>query len=271
MKEAARYAISGVTPATWMSPGQPLTPSAPPGTQPRLLDYAIGINTQVKPRATTKITFETLRQLADTCDVLRLVIETRKDQIEALDWQIRPRADTSTSLDDPRIKDIQAFFLKPDKRMSWNGWLRALLEDLFVLDAVAIYKRRDRAGRLYSLDLINGATIALKLDGTGRTPLAPDVAYQQVIKGVPAVDFCTDELIYAIRNPRTDSPYGRGPVEQIISTVNIALRRAASQLGYYTDGNVNTGIAWGAERVVRRHCRWFPAMVGGHVHRRPAS
>ena len=36
----------------------------------------------------------------------------------------------------------------------------------------------------------------------GRAPEAPDPAYQQILKGVPAADFSADELIYLPRNLR---------------------------------------------------------------------
>jgi hypothetical protein len=149
VKDGVRYTISGVTPSSWMSPGQPLTPIPPGVVQPRAFDYAVGFNQQTRARANEPITFQTLRELSRTCDILRLVIETRKDQVESMDWQIRPRPDSKASPEDPRIAKIQAFFLSPDKRTDWTGWLRAMLEDLFVLDAVAIYKRRDKVGRLY--------------------------------------------------------------------------------------------------------------------------
>jgi hypothetical protein len=77
-----------------------------------------------------------------------------------------------------------------------------------------------------------------RCEATGRTPLPPDPAYQQVLKGLPAVNYSRDELIYAIRNPRTNRVYGYSPVEQIIMTVNIAMRRQLSQLQYYTEGNI---------------------------------
>ena len=68
--------------------------------------------------------------------------------------------------------------------------------------------------------------------------MPPATAYQQVLKGMPAVDYTRDELIYLPRNPRTHKIYGYSPVEQIVMTVNIALRRALHQLQFYTEGNI---------------------------------
>ena len=243
-KEAAQYVISGVMPGTWMSPLQPIRPVAPETVQPRAFDFPVGYNTRFQPRTGRGNSYETLIALSETCDILRLAIETRKDQMEKLEWQIRPRAGSTTTDDDPRIKQLTDFFMYPDKEHDWSGWLRALLEDHFVLDAVSIYKRLDRKDRLYSLDLLDGSTIFPVIDETGRRPMAPSPAYQQVIKGVPAIDFTSDELIFAPRNVRNRTPLGYSPVEQVLVTVNIAIRRATSQLTYYTDGNVSDGVFW---------------------------
>ena len=51
-----------------------------------------------------------------------------------------------------------------------------------------------------------------------------------------------DELIYLPRNPRPHKAYGFSPVEQIVMTVNIGLRRQAMQLQHFTEGNVPPGL-----------------------------
>ena len=81
--EGVRYAITGVTPESWFGPMQPLTPQAPADVAGRRFDYPTGYNLQYGPRAYEPVGFADLRALADNCDILRLVIETRKDQIEA--------------------------------------------------------------------------------------------------------------------------------------------------------------------------------------------
>jgi hypothetical protein len=84
-RDGLRYIISGVTPATWFGPFQPLAPQAPPEVAGRQFDYPVGYNLDIRPRADEPISFPQLRALADSCDLLRTVIETRKDQIERLD------------------------------------------------------------------------------------------------------------------------------------------------------------------------------------------
>ena len=112
-----------------------------------------------------------------------------------------------------------------------------LLEDLLVIDAATIYPRYDRGGRLYALDVIDGATIKPLIGEDGRAPDPPDPAYQQVLHGVPAADFSSDELLYLPRNVRAHRLYGLSPVEQVALTINIALRREAATLDYYRTGS----------------------------------
>lgn len=238
--QAASNVINGVSNA-WMGPMQPLAPLAPPDVVGRAFDYSVGSNLNYTPRGTdnhTGASFQDLRFMATSCDLIRLAIETRKDQMEAVEWQIKPRKDIKMAQDDPRILAIQTFFMNPSPEYNWIQWLRALLEDMFVLDAATIWKRRTNGGALFSLDLIDGSTIKPLIDESGRRPIAPAPAFQQVLKGIPAVNYNSDEMIYAKRNVRTNTMYGFSHVEQIIMTGNIAIRRNISQLSYYTDGNL---------------------------------
>jgi len=71
------------------APGYPLPPVEP--ERLRALDYPVGYNYIYTPRSFEPIGFAELRALAQNHDITRLCIETRKDQIEALDWSIKPR------------------------------------------------------------------------------------------------------------------------------------------------------------------------------------
>jgi hypothetical protein len=115
---------------------------------------------------------------------------------------------------------------------------------MLVLDAVAIYPRFTVDGDIYGFDVIEASTIARKIDAQGRTPVPPQVAYQQIIKGLPSRDLIApqpklknvDQLYYHISNPRPGRIYGFSPVEQLITTINIALRRQVTQLEFYSEG-----------------------------------
>src|SRR5438552_2109747 len=209
--EAVRYVVSGVAAATWFGPLEPMKPLAPESVRGRAFDYPVGYNLRVTPRVDEAVSFSLLHALADGCDMLRIVIETRKDQIEGQDWDIRPkkRSDGShppASAVASEIAAAQTFFAFPDRERDLCSWIRTIAEEMFVTDAVSIYLRPDRRNGIHGFEILDGATIAPRIDAYGRTPKAPDVAYQQILRGVPAPDFSRDELAYF---PRTQRP---GPV-----------------------------------------------------------
>lgn len=269
-------AVGGTAPATstgtgWFGPGTPSQPLAQAEALGRLLDYPSGYNFQQRPRAGEAVEFAHLRGLADGCDVLRLVIETRKDQVEALDWDVKARA--GASVDDATLDAVRSFLLQPSSELDWSGWVRAVMEDLLVLDAVAIYPRPNLGGGLYSLDVLDAANIRRVIDDGGRTPLPPSPAYIQQLKGVPAASYTSEELVYFMRNPRSHKLYGYSPVEQIILHVNMAIRKAISQLEYYTAGNIPESLAgvpdtWTVEQIKEFQSYWDLLIEGNTAQRR---
>ena len=262
---ALRYLATGTA---WMGPLAPLPPLADKPedeTRGRAFDYQVGQNLQLQPRATEGTSYAQLRALADALPVLRLVIETRKDQMAKLKWAIVPMDEEAEP--DDRCAAATLAFMLPDGEHDWADWLRMLLEEALVIDAVAIYPRPNAGGGVYGFDLIDGATIKRVIDGYGRTPVAPQPAYQQILKGLPAVDYTSDELIYRMRNPRVSRLYGNSPVEQILLTVNIALRREANTLSFYTEGNtpdllIGTPPTWTPDNIKLMQ-EWFDGIGSG--------
>src|ERR1700749_1601832 len=76
----------------WFGPDLPMAPSAPAGTPPRTLDYPVGYNINIQPRNMEPISFAQMRSLADSFDLVRLCIETRKDQICRMPWAFRKKS-----------------------------------------------------------------------------------------------------------------------------------------------------------------------------------
>ena len=270
--DAMRYVIRGITPLTWMSPNQPIDPQAPEAAG-RLRDYLVGYNLLYTPRGNELTSFEQLRLLADNCDLVRLAIETRKDQLSMLQWNIvhiDPEKDVST---DPRVKKIQDILQYPDGRVAWRTWMRMLIEEVLVTDAVAIYPQKTYGGDVLGLEVMDGATLKVLTNADGRTPSPPSPAYQQVLKGIPAVDYTTAEIIYMPRNPRAYKFYGYSPVEQIQLTTNIAIRRAVSQLEYFTAGNIpeafaTLGLDWTSQQIKQYQEYWDTVLEGNQSFKR---
>jgi HK97 family phage portal protein len=270
----------GVTDAVF-SPGQPLTP---PDAEPvRVWDFPVGVNTVITPRPAEPFGFAHLRAFANV-ELVRLAIETRKDQLETLQWRFNPRpgvaagpananATNSNSGDlAARAQALTQFWRRPDRAQGFAAWLRLAMEDLLAIDAPAFEKRRDRAGRLIGLDVVPGDTIKVLVDETGRTPAPPSPAYQQIIKGRVWADLTTDDLLYAPRNRRPNHMLGFSPVEQIVVTIQTLINRQATQLAYFTEGNAPAGLlsapeGWGPSQI-RELQLWLNAQLSGQPSER---
>lgn len=205
------------------APGYPMVPVE--REQLRRWNFPVGINYIYTPRSTEAIGFPELKALARH-DITRLCIETRKDQIEKLAWTIKSRNEKDPGRNaDSRIQQVTKFFEYPDGLRPFATWLRELVDQVLVADAPAIEPRRNRGGDLIGLDIIEGSTIKVLIDDTGRRPRPPAPAFQQIIHGRPWVmladgtrantdegeivnDFTDQELIYFPRNQRADHLYG---------------------------------------------------------------
>src|SRR6516162_11863697 len=205
------------------APGYPLVP--PDYERTRRYNFPVGLNYIYTPRSFEPIGFAELKALAND-DITRLCIETRKDQIEKLAWTIKPRDEEDVARNsDKRIKQLTEFWGFPDGITPFASWLRELIDQVLVTDAPAIEPRLNRGGDIIGLDIIDGATIKVLIDDTGRRPRPPAPAFEQIIHGRPWVlledgtrtnteegevfnQFTDQQLIYFPRNPRADHLYG---------------------------------------------------------------
>ncbi len=248
---------------TSYGPNAPILPY--PGLQspygPRQFAYPIATNLNLVVRDNLT-PFEILRQFADLYDVIRLCLQSWFDcaanlelDFVPVDGLLGPNETADKYQSD--IDGYKEFFESPDRQHTLHEWLNALLEDLAVIDAVAIYPRRTYSGDLYALDLIDGATIKPMLDDRGRAPTPPFYAYEQILYGAPSELFTTDDLIYLQEHYRTKSAFGFSRVENIIMRVNQALRKQNLDMALFTDGNIPAGfispaadVGWSPEQLV---------------------
>jgi len=268
----------------WFGPLSPLPQVAPAETPPRRFDYPSVVNLMALPRGYEAVSFQQMRDLADSFDLVRIAIETRKDQVSKIPWSFRettqhgsPGGSARRSLS--KIDELTEFFRCPDGEHEFSDWLRMIIEDLLVIDAVTLAATVDERGSVWSagkkvrrLEVIDGATIKRVIDEMGRTPAASEIAYQQILKGVPAIDFTAVELVYRPRNLRAHKFYGYSPVEQIIVTINLALRRQMSTLAYFTEGNVPEAICqspqtWNTDNI-KEFQTWFDGELAGNIAKR---
>ena len=268
------------------SPILPVPVDSPPEgaerAEPRREEYRVGWNLPVGQPGTEGIKladFSTLRSLADLYSVARACIQLRKSEIRGLEWDIMPthdaakkmRNDHKATVDfgERRAKAIK-FFKHPDPDyFSWNSWIDAVMEEIFVFDALSILIRpkwSKGTGKgllgsdLDSLALISGPTIRPLYDINGSYPRPPAPAYQQYLYGVPRTDlmsmithrdieqaglsgselkqFRGDQLLYLPMVPRRWTPYGFPPIERALIPVMSGLQKQGYQLDFFREGTI---------------------------------
>lgn len=262
-------------------PLNPLNPAAidpaRPDTgrpEPRLTEYEVAFN--LPGVAERLISWKVLRGAADNVDMMRRCIEIRKARITGMkwSWNVRPevverefRASGQTKGHDDIAADLRdqwsteinrltAFWQHPWKSqgLDFKTWLRGVMEDRLVLDAVCIYPQTTYGGDLLGLEIIDGATIKPLLNYRGARPLPPFPAYQQILWGFPRGEYqattvtdddgntvtpntyLSDQLIYERENYRSWTPYGYSPVEQALISARLYVRRQGWMLSEYDDG-----------------------------------
>lgn len=289
-------------------PGLPIRPSAidplRPDSgrpEPRLYEYQVSAN--LPGSGQRLLPWKVLRDAADGVGLVRRCIEIRKAHLANADWAVRISkpalgravADAGDTVDRktveqdmrarlaPFIARAEDFMRVPDRGngLPFGDWLGSLLEEHFVLDAIAIYPRRTRGGDLFSLEIVDGSTIKPLLDHRGARPLPPSPAFQQILHGFPRGEFVasvetiadtnggqvstipgayrSDELVYRRRNVRSWTPYGYSSVEQSLVDAETWLRRIGWIKSEYTDGVMPSG--WLKVLAGTEAAGWTPAQL----------
>ena len=287
--------IEGVNSGSWASPEQPIRPTTQLAVGVRTWDFAPGKNLQFTPRGDVAITFGQLWNCSNSFDLCRIAIEMRKNQIVNRPWLIRvkempgekKKERLAREANTPNVAKVQDLLRYPDGYHPFDKWIRMWVEQLLVFDAPCVYPVRNMLGDIFQLRIVSGATITPLIDQQGFIPLPPSPAFQQIILGIPTsnlqaagsdkqikqkLEYTTDQLFYAPMNPRVDSRWGFGPVEQIITTLSIASNRQRFLSDYYTSGNIPEGLLnmpenWGMQQI-KDFQNWFDSMLAGNLNKK---
>ena len=264
-------------------PPGPIDPPDPATGRPAPRQYQYPVSWNLPGITGKLIPWQVLRDAADV-GLIRRCIEVRKQQLTGLDWDIgvrktaieaerqnekradagkkSSRSEIEGAMRDrlrPDIERIRQFWRRPDRQNGYNfaEWLGNVLEELLVLDALAIYPRHTKGGQLYGFEVLDGSTIKPLLDNRGMRPSPPNAAYQQILQGFSRGEFTAttspdaitpdnplgvlnpwnaDSLIYKRRLIRTWTPYGFSPVEQCLTEMHLWMKRQEWLTAEYDDG-----------------------------------
>jgi hypothetical protein len=299
----AAVPLPRLDPQVPFGPGVPLLP-APinplrPDTgrpEPRAYEYPVTFN--LPGFGDRVVPWKVLRDAADMITLFRRCIEIRKAEVATLDWDVvisakaveraqrqdpgSARSDIEKAMRervDPHIGRLVDFWEQPDPRNGHDfiAWASKVLEEYFVLDAIAVYPRLRRDGKLFGFEVLDGTTIKPLLDADGFRPFPPNAAYQQILYGFPRGEFTADgeqdpdnglvpggypadRLVYKVHNVRSWTPYGFSAVEQALADGDLYLRRMDWLKSEYTDGVMPAGWLLAGEG----QAEWSPQQLAAY-------
>lgn len=192
-----------------------------------------------------------IRRMAKT-PYIAMIINTIVDEITSIDWDVVAGEDEV--IPDEILKKTKDWIYNPNRNEeSIRDIMRMWIRDLLELDAGVIVKVYDMKGDMKEIYARDGATFLKDPDVYGVLPPprenkteqdATKFAYWQYGWSTNArpIGFYRDEIVYLIRNQRTDSQYGLSPVEACLDIVQMLLYGLDMNLAYYNDNYVPKGV-----------------------------
>jgi SPP1 gp7 family putative phage head morphogenesis protein len=225
-----------------LGPGRPLSPYQGYSQEPRSTDYPVGVNISTRTRSSWGLpSFETLRAISKVYDVQRICINHKINELKSMPLMFLPahgvRGDVSDAIDAAR--QVLEF---PDRELPYEAWLSKWMENAYKFDAAPLYKRRNMNGDVIGLEVLDGTTIMPYIDENGRRPRAPAPAWYQLIKGQVWNWYTAQDIIYFVRTPQEDSPFGTAPMETFLLSANTDLRFQWHFLQLFTEGSIPGGF-----------------------------
>lgn len=271
--------------------------------------------------------FEMLKEVERQLAVVRAIINVRSaqlasfcepyDETNSLGFKIVPkdRARKMTPFLRNRCAEIAQFIvgcgqprknsMSVIKRDRMDTFVRKLVRDSILFDAVAIEVVPDEDGIPYEFYAVDGTTVRFAptyeaqalvhmgtswasqvaeahYDDLSYNPVSEDgkpVKYLQIINNNIASAFTDDEMIYGARNPRSDiyvGNYGFSEIEQAISIITALIDTEKYQSNLFKNGSMPRGLLnlkgteWTAEQLESLKRQWAAQLQGSNnAHRMP--
>jgi len=216
-----------------------------------------------------------IRRLA-SMPYVDMCITTIVDEMSAIEWDIVPREGVElTPKIQAQIDHVKSFFENPNSnKESFEEIRRKYIRDILEVDAGVINKVFNLKGQMVEIVARDGSTFTKNPDIFGMLTDREDLiqesniaqnnkemrlmepgwitaadarekaAYFQYgwITGARPVPFGKKEIVWFERNPRTDSIYGRSPVEILGNTIQTLIYAIEHNLEYFNDNSIPKGI-----------------------------
>lgn len=210
-----------------------------------------------------RVSFETLRRASYSVHVARICINVLKEKVSKTKWVIQSIDSKKRKNTDKRIEELTRFFRYPNENSeTFRTLLDKVLEDLLVLDSVAIEKTRYNNGSLAEIFHVDAATVRPVMDEYGNQDIEIPirsvkedgniielpVSYVQVLNntmygGPESGDIVAawpkKDMIYFSMHPQGSFElygYGMSPLEAVLSVVSNILNADNYNSTYFDTG-----------------------------------
>lgn len=215
----------------------------------------------------TPMGFDSLRQMMEQTPILSAIMLTRIRQVTrfcapsedgGMGFEIvhRDRAHEVTDQEKQSFNLLSRFFQHSGwewnprarrrlKRDPFPSFMAKLVRDTLSMDAAPIETefRRDRSLGISGLYAVDGSTIRLCTDEGYEGD--DSIFAVQVVQGRIATTYTTDDLIYEVRNPRTDvrlAGYGQSECELLIRIVTGFLNALTMNIKGFDENSIPKGV-----------------------------
>ena len=217
------------------------------------------------------LSYDILKKMSARNAVVSSIITTRINQIstfsrparfsrDGIGFEIRLR-DPKRDPDSRQRRVMQAlelflehcgFEYSPD-RDSFDTFLRKILRDSLMYDQLTfeiVPDRLNRPSEFYATDAATFRSAFMDTvdysEGVTNSMIAKQrIKWVQILNGRILGEFTGEELVFAVRNPRTDiliQPYGFSELEQLIHQVTAHLWAEEYNSRYFSNGGTTKGI-----------------------------
>ncbi len=230
-----------------------------------MLDH-LGLGYRASP---SNVSYETLRNMAEKEPIIASIINTRVHQVESfcqpqpnkysIGFKIEHRfnKDHVTSEDKKAIQHFQSLIMNSGRKYNRTRddlltVAKKITRDSLIYDQVNIETVRNMYGNVIEYFPVSARTIRMSAPKSrkGTPPRSQReaeqaVRYAQLIDGTIATEYTEAEMVFAVRNPRTDldiSGYGFSEIEMLIRVITALLWGVDWNIKSFSQGATTKGI-----------------------------
>lgn len=234
------------------------------------------------------LSYRMLNEMGRKCPPVTAIIQTRVNQVAACadpqpdDHSVgvkivladrRAKMTPDLQREGDRILDWVLHCGNPDvkrRRFNLGHYLRASTADSLILDQLNTEIVNDRKGRPSWWHAVDASTIRLVDDLDDDDDSEETVRYVQVYEDTIVAEFSEREMLFGIRNPRTDirvGGYGFSELEMLVTIVTALLWAQDYNSAFFKQGTVAKGIlnfkgAIPDKELISFRRQWY-AMISG--------